>query len=221
VRIAVALWKISRHRATLPVLTRALDDEDYFTRVAAIQGLGVMGADAKSAIPVLLATFTNERDPLYRPLLRACVARALGQMGAAAKPAVLELVRALEDSNHELRVAAAQALWQIEKNPAAIPVLIRGLRDSLTRDKATDALGSIGPAAKAAVPYLVYSLRIMDYSSSAEKAARALGQIGPAAKAAVPSLHEALHDFRPEVRRAAAEALRKIDPDATKIKEGP
>ena len=65
------------------------------------------------------------------------------------------------------------------------------------------------------------TLRIMDYSSSAEKAARALGQIGPAAKAAVPSLHEALHDFRPEVRRAAAEALRKIDPDATKIKEGP
>ena len=44
-------------------------------------------------------------------------------------------------------------------------------------------------------------------------AAEALGAIGPAAKAAVPKLRElAAKDEESEVRAAAAEALKKIEP---------
>jgi HEAT repeat protein len=43
-----------------------------------------------------------------------------------------------------------------------------------------------------------------------EQAAIALGKIGPAAKSAVPSLQIALRDEYPEIRRAAAEALKRI-----------
>jgi HEAT repeat protein len=50
----------------------------------------------------------------------------------------------------------------------------------------------------------------------AAAAARSLGQIGPAAKAAVSALIDALKDEDKDVRTAAAEALKKIDPEAAR-----
>jgi HEAT repeat protein len=41
---------------------------------------------------------------------------------------------------------------------------------------------------------------------------RTLAEIGPAARSAVPALRAALDDPEAEVRRAAAEALKKVEP---------
>jgi HEAT repeat protein len=51
------------------------------------------------------------------------------------------------------------------------------------------------------------------------EAARALGRMGPEAAVAVPALREALQDPDPKVRKAAAEALRAIEPQEQRSEE--
>ncbi len=48
------------------------------------------------------------------------------------------------------------------------------------------------------------------------RAAEVLGSLGAEAKAAAPALAETVKDPDEAVRRAAGEALKKIDPDAAK-----
>ena len=48
-------------------------------------------------------------------------------------------------------------------------------------------------------------------------AAKALGHFGADAKPAVPALQALLHDKEPSVRKAAAETLKKIDPNAAPL----
>jgi HEAT repeat protein len=52
-------------------------------------------------------------------------------------------------------------------------------------------------------------------------ATRALGRIGPAARAVVPALLDLRHDEDPDLRRAAAEALARIDPGAAADRPAP
>jgi len=78
---------------------------------------------------------------------------------------VPQLTAALEDRDGHARVAAAFALWLIEKKAEpSVSVLIAALKDkqhgSYAPDSAAEKLGEIGPAAQAAVPELVESLKI-------------------------------------------------------------
>lgn len=66
-------------------------------------------------------------------------------------------------------------------------------------------------APAAYVPALIRSLRHDDWTVRRD-AACALGKIGPAAKAAMPNLCCATGDPVDAVRRAAAEAMARIDP---------
>ncbi len=81
------------------------------------------------------------------------------------------------------------------------------------RKVAAEALGGIGPEAKAAVPALIEALKDPEGDVRRE-AAQTLGQIGPEAKAAVPALSEALKDTEWEVRSGAGRALGGIGPEA-------
>jgi len=82
-------------------------------------------------------------------------------------------------------------------------------RNAEVRRIAAEALGQLGPEARAAVPDLVRALA--DPEILVRRAsARALGQIGPEARAAVPDLVRALADKDSYVRLSAAEALRQI-----------
>jgi hypothetical protein len=75
---------------------------------------------------------------------------------------------------------------------------------------AAEALGEIGPEARAAVLGLIARLREnLGYEAWFCKA---LGRIGPDAREAVPVLENLLLDGRPEIRFAAAEALTRIVP---------
>ncbi len=93
-----------------------------------------------------------------------------------------------------------------------VPTLIEALKDpdSDVGYGAAQALGRIGPEAKAAVPALIKALVDDPRNTVRSHAAQALGQIGPEAKAAVPALIEALKDENENVRNAADGALRKI-----------
>jgi HEAT repeat protein len=59
----------------------------------------------------------------------------------------------------------------------------------------------------------VLAALLKQQGSSAEYAAYWLGKIGPDAKEALPELKETLKDGRADVKKAAREALQKIDPD--------
>ena len=84
------------------------------------------------------------------------------------------------------------------------------LVDEDVRKAAAEALGKIGPDAKAIIPALIKLLRDDDWGIR-WTAARALGNIGPNAKTAIPALTEFLEDKDGFIRTAAAEALEKIE----------
>jgi HEAT repeat protein len=96
-----------------------------------------------------------------------------------------------------------------------IQALIEALKDKDPGvvKKAAEALGDIGPRAKAAVPTLIESLKD-ENKVVRQGTAEALGRIGPSAKAAVPTLIESLKDENKGVRWRASEALGKIGPEA-------
>jgi HEAT repeat protein len=138
---------------------------------------------------------------------------------------VEELVKALENPNAGVRAMAGFSL--AKKGPkaiAAVPALSRALTDQdlNVRYSAANALRAIGPGAEAAVPALVKALETFPggtpaltgplryYADARWVAADALGAIGVGAREAVPALTKTLSDPDPNVRNAAASALKRI-----------
>ena len=70
----------------------------------------------------------------------------------------------------------------------------------------TDAVASVGPGARSALPSIARALRAVDPRLRAE-AARALGSFGPDARSYAPDLRRLNSDPDSEVRRAASSAL--------------
>src|SRR5262249_43016990 len=81
------------------------------------------------------------------PELRRAAAKALGDAGADAKPAVLTLAEGLKDSDKFVRRFSAQALGNLGADAkAAVPFLKAALNDDKAEvaDAALTALGKIG-----------------------------------------------------------------------------
>jgi hypothetical protein len=143
---------------------------------------------------------------------RYLAAKALGELGPAAKKAVPALARAVADEHESVRAQAAYALGEIgPEAKGAVLALRRALTDSKSsvRLQAACALGEIGPEAKSAALQLANSLRDSD-EEVRRWAAWALGKIGPAARPAVPALTRALERGDEKMRTEAEWALRRI-----------
>jgi HEAT repeat protein len=84
----------------------------------------------------------------------------LGRIGERAKAAAPALAEALKSEDAALRVDVAEALWQANKDPAAVTALAAALKDKDWRviQCAAEALERIGVEAKAAVPALLETL---------------------------------------------------------------
>jgi hypothetical protein len=87
--------------------------------------------------------------------IRAYAIQALGQMGEAAIPALLE---ALGNGDNRVHTGATEALGRMGET--AIPALIKALGngDDRVRAGAAEALGRMGPRAAAAIPALTVNL---------------------------------------------------------------
>jgi HEAT repeat protein len=157
--------------------------EDYWDDVAELL------SEQRDRFPELVAPLTKALRDKLSPV-RGGAARALGAMGATAKPAVPELLASLGDDGY------------VEWN---------GHEEVLVRDKAAEALVRIGPAT---LPGLLQAVTHNDVTVRA-CAARALGGMGGAA---VPALTKAFGDEHVRVRLAAAEALERIGPKATRAR---
>ncbi|NCS48645.1 MAG: TIR domain-containing protein, partial [Microcystis aeruginosa BK11-02] len=131
-------------------------------------------------------------------------ALALGKIGS--ETAIAGLLKALEDSNKDVRRYAVEALGKIGSE-TAIPGLLKALEhsDYAVRRNAAFALGNIG--SETAIPGLLKALEHSDYAVR-RNAAFALGNIG--SETAIPGLLKALEDSDEGVRGEAAVALGKI-----------
>jgi HEAT repeat protein len=120
------------------------------------------------------------------------------------KPAVPQLITALEDPEAKVRSMAVWTLGNI-KDSAAVEALIRRLRDAASdvRWRSAEALGDIGDLR--AVKPLSAVLTDKEWMVRCY-AAKALGQIGSAPPEAFPILESLKKDKRLEVRRAAYQA---------------
>ena len=190
--------------ASLPLIL-TLNSKDFNARNWAAWALGFISPPVESAVPDLIKALKDDEDGV-----RCNAAEALGRIGPEAKPAVLALIEALSDKSYGVPSHAAEALGRIGSE-TAVPALIEALKnyDWDTRREAATALGQIGSVVPTIVLALIEALK----DDVARAAAQALGRFGPEAMAAVPALVEVLQNHESQnMRDAAREALRKIDP---------
>jgi HEAT repeat protein len=210
---AEALGKL-RNPAAIPFLIAALEIDDDYVRSQATDALAKFGHEASAGIPALVRAVRNhdwnaaralgeiDAEGVSTPVLietlgsmspgmRRFAAIGLGHIGRKASAADDALRSAFKDADPGVRIEAARAYWSItgvEDEPVQV------LRSAiLNADKwivqmwAADALAAIGPAARPAIPELIWCL-----DSSARyvvtSSATALGMIGPAAASAGQAL---------------------------------
>ncbi len=183
----------------------AAKSADEAASLAAIQSLGTRGgAPAIAALTDLLKSES--------PLTRAYAARALGTIGAPAKPATESLLALLGDSDPIVRRQALAAIAAIRPGPkVTVPLFVRLMQDSDPGIRLR-VMQAIADAKGAAIPALIEAL---NNKQAAYWACLILRDIGTDAAPAVPALIEKLKDQDPEIRREAILALAAIgSPDA-------
>jgi HEAT repeat protein len=118
---ALALSKIgvgARRDEVVSCLAKMLDRPE--DRLSALKGFFQLRDKAKGAIPQIAEVMLKGQDGD----VRWHAAEALAKMGAAAQPALSQLIVALKDEDARVRSHAAEALWKIGPEAAeALPTL--------------------------------------------------------------------------------------------------
>jgi HEAT repeat protein len=228
----------------VPVLCRALENDDEGIRAAAAHALGHIHAQPGIAVPALMKALKWKSTP--GPDIAA---EALAKFRGDAKEAVPALKDLAKQGKDHERVEAGFALWMIEgKTDNAVPILVKELQSGQAY-RAIYRLGQIGPPASAAVPDLTGELQNKDHRLGAAQALwkitqkpeptlsimirvlkkqdahllrsgaiAILADMGPQAKPAVPALVDIYRSLwkNPDVslQEEIENALRKIDPAA-------
>jgi HEAT repeat protein len=233
-------------REALPQLRTALQDaQEEFRWAAAVAVANIAPQEAAPVVPILTAGLDKPRaeglsfvhwptvflfikigEPVVPALTAALrkpkaeqqfMAALLGAIGPPAKPAVPAILNLCQSADPKIRLAAAQALVNIDPRQAShvVPVLIDSLQnaDSLVRDDAARMLGELGPVAKDAAPALLAGLQ-SEKDDPSLWFFEALGLIGVEAKETLPALLDMLKHGRPKDIIAAAYALRLLGPAA-------
>lgn len=183
-----ALRKIvgRKDKAVIPLILEILKDSGGRDISTLIRGIASYEPPVKDAVPVL-ASLLGARDESTS----SGAASALGNMKAAAVPALPDLMKCLASHpQNKTREDAAEALGEIASE--------------------------IGPKASAAAPALVAALvkaAESDKWPSVRKAAvSALAEMGPAAREAIPMLRKALESPDDWMRLAARNVLFRVEP---------
>jgi hypothetical protein len=164
--------------------------------------LGRMGPLGKPAIPALGRAL--KEDESYNVRLMAAV--ALGYLGRGDKAAMAALKVGFQDTNLALRFVATNALISIDRATAA-----KTLREStnwIVRRVATCAMIAMD------LQTAIDALKGSEDEDIRKLAADTLANSGKGNAAAVAALAAALDDRGLSVRKAATNALLKIDPEA-------
>jgi HEAT repeat protein len=140
----------------VPQLVEMLAEKEEDLKVGVLTALSAIGPAAAEAVPAISKSLSDDSD---RVNSAACI--ALGHIGSAAESAVPAIDKLLKSKSVYAQAAAAWSLAQIQKDHAAVakkvlPLMIKSLKSpvELVRLEAAETLGSLGPAAKSAVPDL-------------------------------------------------------------------
>lgn len=172
----------------VPVLVEAVQSGSPAAQIAALDALARLGADARPAIPAVIALKPGDKGTLA-----AAQARAIAAIVPDAQPAIPVLTALAAHATPSVRVASLHALGSYPAAAeASVPVIVKGLKDPevTVRLAAVESLAALGPAAKAGVPALDAALADQ-YGSVTIRAAEALAMIGPDA---LPALAKRLDD---------------------------
>lgn len=176
----------------------------------AAEALAEIGPEARAAVPALVGVLRQRGDYYLDPYFRA-----LGRIGPDASDAIPALKEILQDGNPGARLAAARALAKIDPREARVflPVLTEFQKDSQPRFhlSASVALWELKLEADSPVPAL---MELLKQPGEAYTTTELLGDLGPAARESIPSLEKVLRHESISYRRRAANAIRKIDPEA-------
>jgi HEAT repeat protein/lysophospholipase L1-like esterase len=209
-----AVWGIARlgrpSARTVALLARcARTDSDAAVRARSVQALGSLNA-AAAAKPELVAALGDPEEAVRWAAIRVLDGAQLRPPGD-----VPALVGALRSEDPFVRDFAASLLgsWGSGARDAAAALAEAARREDESGLIATRALAKIGPAAGAALPSLLASLRDGE-ARRREKTAIAIGSMGASAEPAVAALGTCLSDPVETVRAACARALESIGPAA-------
>ncbi|MBI4852938.1 MAG: HEAT repeat domain-containing protein [Acidobacteria bacterium] len=169
----------------------------------AIETLGIMGAQAKTAVPVLL----DYMHTAYCTPTENKAAQALAKVAIEDETVIPILLNDLNKPNNH---GVSQALAEVGKvkTKTILVALIEALKseDSYVRINTANTLKFMGETAVDAIPALLESLKDED-SWVKFNAIDALGTMKEKAQVAIPSLINALTDENEYVRYSAADAL--------------
>ncbi|HXG58853.1 MAG TPA: HEAT repeat domain-containing protein [Thermoanaerobaculia bacterium] len=143
-----------------------------------IRAIGRYDPPLKDAAPVLAGLLTARDEETS-----SAAASALGDMKAAALPALPDLVKCLETHPQ-----------------------------NKTRESAAEAIGEIGPKAISALPALMKAGESDKWPSVRKAAVSAIGEMREAAREAIPMLREQLESTDDWMRVAARNALFRVEP---------
>ena len=185
--------------------------------VASLLATCALAEDAPPSVDKLIERLAAKDLPTRRE-----AGYQLSHLGAAAKPALPALLKALDDDDKQVWSYAIGAIAALgPEAPEAIPVLIdrldsrksRGRRERDVRQSGMRTAYALSRIGATAVPPLIQALGETDDSLRAG-AAHALGGIGPAAHDAIPALIKNLANNQDYVRDETAQALGLIGSDA-------
>lgn len=183
---------------------------NFRTIVFAGAVVALMAGCSRTPVEQLAAQLKSEdRDARYE------AAKQLADYGPEAIEAVDELAAALTDVDPKVRYRSAKALSKIGLGAgAAADAVAAALEkaDEKSRYYLVKTLANVEDAAVGAVDQLARLLSNDPNPEVRYYAAKALGKIGREAQRAAPALKSAQNDKVERVRRAAAEAAKKVTP---------
>ena len=108
-----ALCNIGPNAQAVSALITSLMDDDPEARGAAARALGLVGEQAKEAIPDLVQALTDPNTQVRTEAIRALEKIGMGNIGLEGNFAVPALLEALKDNNFRIRRVATKLLKKI------------------------------------------------------------------------------------------------------------
>lgn len=201
-------------QATLDAAIAALADRENSVKYAAAYLLGSAGEAAAKAASQIQPLLRSD-DPFLRTVAAWSLCKSNGNNQQVYAQSLDILLRALEDQDRNVRLAAIEAIDDLDPEPSQVlPGLIKAfeIQDGMIATNVADALVDMG---KDAVPAVAAELKNPKLRRAAVVV---LGRIGPDAKDAVPALVEALRgETDKDARREIFMSLSNIGPAQASI----